>query len=317
MSMIPFEDLFVINIGAVGDLDYGVTGGIKKRVHLAAIDAVGALKFKASEFLEYLPLDKVIAGRAGPRRFYVRKYQGCSSLLQPKMHLVKKYGLERFYELEKELEVDCITLKQLLETHQWPRVDFLKTDAEGMDLEIIQGLETKFLAEALVIQAELRFEPFYESEPYFHEALTSLHENGFELMALRPEIWKPKTHFQRFHRDGQNTWADCFFVRKIGCFSNGCARNLKQTIARQIAICAMVGFRSYGEHLLESNIQLFSNDDRAFLLSVVQPIALEQSLKAGRKQRLKRILKHVRALIWGRKAASLSSQDFELFHVVR
>ena len=76
-------------------------------------------------------------------------------------------------------------------------VDFLKTDLEGVDFEVIQSLQEK-LERVLFIDAELRFQPFFAGEPDYHEVASFLYARGFELVSLSPAYWKPKTKHRKF-----------------------------------------------------------------------------------------------------------------------
>jgi len=172
------------------------------------------------------------------------------------------YGLERYYNPVATTTVECKTLPTLLQDFGIAAIDFLKTDLEGLDFEVLQSCES-LLPRIAAIQCELRLQPFYEGESYFHEAAAYLTERGFELVALKPEFWKPKTTRNRNHKDGRTVWADCLFLRATGM--------TLLDYAKQIVILSMIGRRGYAEHVLESNRDALPAEWIGELESLVKP----------------------------------------------
>ncbi len=75
----------------------------------------------------------------------------------------------------------------LVESIPQPRV-FLKTDAEGYDLNVIRGAVNS-LPDVLALQAEVFIQPVYRQVPSFLAALGEYGGVGFELVNLMPVSW--------------------------------------------------------------------------------------------------------------------------------
>src|SRR4051794_23016409 len=166
----------------------------------------------------------------------------------PRQELIERYGLQRFYEVVDEREVDVVTLPCALAEAGVGRIDYLKTDVEGLDTGILRS-RGALLDSASVVCCEFRFEPFYVGEATYCEGAAVLDGHGFELIALRPQDSKPMTRRSAQHRDGRTVWADCIFVRRADALPGGQAEGLVE--AKQIVLTAMAGHRAWAEHLLE------------------------------------------------------------------
>lgn len=295
-----FEHLNILNVGAAGDVGYNLSSSLKKMIRLGAIDAAGDASFSPEEYADYLPIKKVISGKRESRQFHVYEYQTCSSILKPNMTVVNEYGLSKFVALKQIHEVDCVTVEDIVSEAQWSKLDFLKTDAEGMDFEIIKGAGDTLLKGLLGIQAELRFQPYFEGEPYFHEVAQYLHHQGFQLIGMQPQIWKPVTSRQKEHQEGRLAWADCFFVKTLDQLRKD-QEHLKENLAKQIVICALAGYRSHGEFLLESNGQLFDLNETNFLGEAVAPA----HRPGGRKEKLKQLWREFVSVFLNKKTPEI------------
>jgi FkbM family methyltransferase len=259
----------VVNLGAGGDTDYSLPASFKKTITLVTVDAWDSARYE-HEYHAKHQIKTAIAGKAGRRKFRRNKYVGCSSLLEPREDLIKLYGLENFFEIASVDEVECSSLPTILEKFGLPPVDFLKTDLEGVDFEVIESLGEK-LERVLFIDAELRFQPFFAGEPYYHEVALFLYARGFELVSLSPSYWKPKTAHRKSHPDGRIVWADCLFMKKpseVQKLENG--GTLAK--AKQIIIASMLRKRGLGEYLFE----LYRSDLPEQWATDLHPLVLPQ-----------------------------------------
>lgn len=238
----------IVSLGAAGDRDLELPPLVTSAVTLVEVDGAGA-SATAKSYNARHPIASYVAGTRRDATFSLRAYPACSSLLEPRPELVEHYGLEEYFRLVEARPVHTETLPRILETFGIDSVDYLKTDLEGLDLEVIRSSET-LLASALAIQCELRFQPFYVGEPAFHEANAYLAEQGFELITLRPEFWKPRTAHRDQFRDGRIVWADCLFMRPPRAVRLMPRASLAE--AKQILLALGLGRRSHAEYLLES-----------------------------------------------------------------
>lgn len=67
---------------------------------------------------------------------------------------------------------------------------FLKIDAQGYELEVLRGAH-ETLRRTVLMELELSTTELYEGQPLLWEVLAELHERGFALAAMSPELPAP------------------------------------------------------------------------------------------------------------------------------
>jgi FkbM family methyltransferase len=95
------------------------------------------------------------------------------------------------------------TLDDIADEARIDRLDLLKIDTQGSELEVIAGAR-ELLTETAAIWIEVSFVPLYEGSCLFHEVHDALHGAGFRLFELRPG-WRTPS--------GALTQADAMFLR--------------------------------------------------------------------------------------------------------
>ncbi len=259
----------VANLGCIGDWDYGLPSELKAALTLIEIDAGGGA-WTGGGYFKKVGVNQVIAGVPGKQKFRKNTFVGSCSLLKPNFELVKAFGIERYHTMEKELDVECTTMPAVLEQNGLKHVDFLKTDLEGVDFAVVKSCEA-ILDKLLAVQCELRFEPFYQNEPPFHEVAAYLHAHGFELIGMFTEYWKYATEHRFSQSHGKPIYADCLFFLRPEVVMKFPEPLRAAAFAKQIVIAAMVGQKNHAEHLLETYHAQLPADWLPQLRSLVKP----------------------------------------------
>lgn len=265
-------DFVVVNLGSGGDHDYDLAPKFRKALTLIEIDAQNDASMRAEYFARH-GVNKFIAGERGKRVFKINGFPYCSSLHSVRKEMVEKYGLERYYEVKESLDVDCITLPEVLGSLDIKQVDFLKTDVEGEDFEIVKSLG-EAITSCSAVQMELYIEPFFEnSEPSFFDAANYLQSLSFDLVSMRQQNWKMRTKNWQEHKDGRLVWADCLFLKRLGETPEPLA------VAKQIVILSMLGKRGFAEHLSEKFAPILPKEWKDEISQLTAPFGLERKLK--------------------------------------
>jgi len=122
-------------------------------------------------------------------------------------------GMSSFLELSEfgwgkivdRTVVDVTTLDSFVAANQIDRIDILKSDTQGYELEVLQGAERLLAANRIgLIYLELIFSPMYRGLPPVHQLFEYLIGRGFELVSIYG------MQYQRNVAD----WADALFVNK-------------------------------------------------------------------------------------------------------
>ena len=110
------------------------------------------------------------------------------------------------------------------------RVDVIKLDTQGSELDVLRGA-SRVLDAARAIEVEVEFNPLYEGQPLFGDVDRFLREHGFVLWTLKHLChysqegvftdWRLREQhwFDTYAADvwigaGQLFWADAFYVRR-------------------------------------------------------------------------------------------------------
>jgi hypothetical protein len=241
----------IVNLGCIGDADFLLPKEILQTLTVVEADVEGGA-VTGKHYHRKIVIQKPIAGRAGKRMFRRNNFPGTCSLLEPLDGVVEAFGMENYCRLIERIEFECETLPNLLRKEQIASLDFLKTDVEGLDHEIVQSCE-EFLGKTLFIQCELRFRPFYQSEPGFHETVNLLAKHGYEVLDISHiDRWQYKTPNRRFQVQGRAQWADFLFVLQPERLAGTYEKALPEAVAKQVILACMLGKKNYGEHLLQN-----------------------------------------------------------------
>jgi hypothetical protein len=259
----------VANLGCIGDWDYGLPADLRAALTLIEIDAGGGA-WTGGGYFKKIGVNQVINGVAGRHTFRRNTFVGSCSLLPPKPDRVRAFGVERYYTVAEAAEVECVTLPDILRQNRLAHLDFLKTDLEGSDFAVLKSCEP-FVDRLLAVQSELRFEPFYEGEPPFHEVAAWLDARGFELVGLYTEHWKYATPHRFSQTQGRPVYSDCLFFRRPHTWLEWPQEERALALAKQVIIAAMVGKKNFAEHLLLAHIALLPDSWRRPLAAMVKP----------------------------------------------
>jgi hypothetical protein len=96
---------------------------------------------------------------------------------------LKRWRQDNGFDVTQELEVDCISLAQFVQEENLSRIDFLKLDTQGSELDILRG-GGDFLREISIIKCEVMFVQLYEGQPLFDEVVGTLASYGFRFFAF-------------------------------------------------------------------------------------------------------------------------------------
>ena len=181
-------------------IDVGARGGFEADLLPVAfaVDAVGFEPEPAAfahlsgvgpwKSLRYAPI--ALSGSGGWRRLNVTRDPTGATLLEPNQKFGSELDKQQFFEVVRTIELKTETLDDAVSQLGISRVDYLKIDIEGAELEVLVG-GAKTLEGLLALKTEVMFAPVRHQQPFAADMDSMLRAKGFRLMEIiRPAVWR-------------------------------------------------------------------------------------------------------------------------------
>ena len=131
--------------------------------------------------LGYQVINKGIWSKNCYKKLYILgKRPGSTSMHKPSKDNYDLYNLKdknfSQFEITRETEVECTTLKESLNDKDIKELDFLKIDTQGSELEILKGIGEYY---PLLMKVEVQIVPLYENIPDWSELINHLHKLNY------------------------------------------------------------------------------------------------------------------------------------------
>jgi len=131
------------------------------------------------------PVHAAVGASSGEATLFSNVFNQTNSLL-PLRPDVDEFSLTPDYvRPDGTVTVPLTTVDEFCSKNGIGEIDILKTDAEGLDLDVIRGA-AGMLARTVVplIYTEVLFVPAYENQPLFHDVYEHLYKNNYRLVGL-------------------------------------------------------------------------------------------------------------------------------------
>ena len=197
---------------------------------------------------------------SGRSIFYETNKPVLSSFLKPNLELLRIFPESNRWEICGQSQLPLSSLDEI----QTGRVDFLKIDTQGSELDILRGAKST-LSKCVGIEVEVEFIDLYSNQPLFGEVATFLRDLDFHFIDFinicRWEQMKWNGNKNWHNGLGQCVFGDALFLRKPEYIV---LRNSKQEISTYLA-CLLLYQRfdlieitiNQIHHDIRENYQLF------------------------------------------------------------
>ena len=129
--------------------------------------------------------EKALADFDGEAKFYVSTYSPTNSMLIPDIELYTEIHSDRADDLKnlKEIIVPVTTLSNWYNANNLTeRVDVLKIDTQGTELQVLKGAEDLLKEKIKIIILEVQFVNFYKGSPPYYKIFEFLYNHEFNLL---------------------------------------------------------------------------------------------------------------------------------------
>ena len=159
----------------------------------------------------YLPF---AVGDGTERSFFITNTGFTSSLYEPDLELMSKFNnLAEFCQVKDQKRIKTVRLDDVANLG---RVDFLKIDVQGAELDILKNAR-KTLQNVSIVQTEVEMVPLYKHQPLFSDIDQELRQQGFQFfrfLGAQGRTFQPiSVSSQPYLTLGQQLWSDAVYVR--------------------------------------------------------------------------------------------------------
>ena len=184
-------------------LDVGAQGGFNENIFPKKYNdffspiMVEPIKDEADKLRKenYKVISKGLWSNNCVKKLYIMKKRlGSSSLYKPNKDAYAFYDLKKknypSFEVSNEIDIECTTIKESLNNLNIKKLDFLKIDTQGAEIEILKGLGNYL---PLLLKIEVQIVPMYENIPDWSELINHLYKLNY-MTCEWEEIGNHATH---------------------------------------------------------------------------------------------------------------------------
>jgi len=194
-------------------VDVGAAGGFPRQwTELAQEGMAQIYGFEPDvEALAKIPKDSpgtllpyALGDREEDRTLYLTRMPACSSVLEPTAKGVQHLPVRKVFDTIRTVPCSLIRMDTLVARGEMAQPDFIKTDVQGFDYEVLKGAEG-VMENVAAVSAETQFVEIYKGQKLFGDIREMMYELGFILRHI---------HI-RGPFDGEVLEADVFFSRPL------------------------------------------------------------------------------------------------------
>jgi FkbM family methyltransferase len=204
---------------------------------------------------QFTVLPFAVGGVSGPQELHVPDDPRAASLLPHNPSMVERFGREHLHVPKSAVPVQTWTLDALRREGHVDRVDFMKIDVEGAELDILKA-GGALLQDCVALKVECSFLPQRLNQPLVWDVVPFLAAQGFEVVDLQDvHRWRRRNlpaHPYRVRADmeysrGQVAQCDVILLRSAAEIHG------TEQALRLVVLSAALGFFDYAVGVLRRN----------------------------------------------------------------
>jgi hypothetical protein len=173
----------LVDIGASGEI-HAKWKNIAKYSVCIAFDAddreFGYVEKAASGFKKLFVYNCIVSDNNSDKiDFFLTKSPYCSSALEPDINALKPWSFADKFIVEKKVTLNNTTLPKVLEHLNINKIDWFKTDSQGIDLRLFKSLPNEIQNKVIVAEFEPGFIDAYKTEDKLFSIVSYMSAKNF------------------------------------------------------------------------------------------------------------------------------------------
>ncbi len=193
--------------------------------------------------------------RSERRTLYLTQLPAASSLLEHNRDVLRDFATYPWHEPAGTADIEIASLDCLLASQPEKYPDFLKTDVEGFDLEVLRGAAQILADRTLGVQVEVSFIERHRGAPFFGEVDHFLRDRQMVLFSLQREQWLRHNCTVGVNSQPQIIWADAVYFLSREAFGQrvqaATPSHRPELIVKMVALLLVYGAHDYAIEVQE------------------------------------------------------------------
>lgn len=255
-KLIAGNNIVIADIGAAGGVE-SRWSPIRSLIKFVCFEPdKRSYNSSADENLVTFPVG--LGAQKGTKLLNLASSPTASSLYVINSNKLKSYANFEGHTIVASVPIELDTLDNCLSEHPELMLDFIKSDVEGADLDVLKGA-TKSLQNVKGIRVEVSFMERFIDEPLFGEVDAFLRQHGFELFILSREHWLRRNLTYGANSYPQLVWADAVYFltleRVIERLSHLSKRERELDVAKYVVLLICYGAHDYAMEIVASTLE--------------------------------------------------------------
>lgn len=242
-------------------------------------EAFEELKAAAGEGVTVYPY---AVGKPGPATFYAHHIGALSSVFKFCASAANYLG--KGFWVKRPITEHQMTLVALDAVEGFPKLDVLKMDVQGAELDVLEGGH-RTLEDCVMIVPEVRFYRMYEDEPMWADVDSEMRAQGFVLHKFmhQKSVVLPSSQKSSFHKrkGSQLLDGDAVYIRNIENTDDLTDRQLKALALAADIVVQSYDLCGYCLDALKTREVLPKNATRQYFKRLPAEVLAEQDVPEG------------------------------------
>jgi hypothetical protein len=172
------EPPVLIDLGGAGGV-HGIFNTIKQHCIIICIDADNR-DFGSVREDNIIKITKIVSDVENKNDdFYLTASPHCSSRLKPLREKLSEYSFASLFEVTSKIQLESITLPQIIRDNNIQTVDWFKADTQGTDLRLFKSLPKALSANVIVAEFEPGILDAYDGEDKYLDVLLYMKDQPY------------------------------------------------------------------------------------------------------------------------------------------